>query len=200
MTHRFNSLKTTRRTHLPPIRKVGVLAILPLIAMLAVVPMPAANAYTFLCGRFAGSNPLIHYKFTQVAGWGQAATNNASAAWNNTSAPGTFGGTTGSDPEIDVYDNAYAATWWAQTEYVCSNGFWEGNEVQIFINTDTLGPLSDYATKLVMEHELGHAYGLNHQSMTCSGTRAVMEQGSEKFSCLGTAPWLDDVNGVIAKY
>lgn len=61
--------------------------------------------------------------------------------------------------------------------------------------------LSSYQKKLVAEHEIGHAYGLTHVTATCdSAAKAVMSQGSIKFSCVGTPRWPDDVSGVNAKY
>jgi hypothetical protein len=68
--------------------------------------------------------------------------------------------------------------------------------------SDTSG-LSSYQLNLVVMHEFGHAQGLAHSSSTCSSSntnKKVMSQGTDKFSCTGTAPWADDENGVNAKY
>lgn len=176
---------------------------LSLVVIDSAADIAPASAYTWTCGKFSGSDPLIRYKFTQVAGWGHTAVNGAAAAWNGKSVPGTFGETTGT-PEIDIYDNAYGTQWWAVTEGSCSGGQWGGNHAAISINTQMMDSMTAYQQKLVMEHELGHAYGLDHVSMTCADDdalpKAVMEQGSGKFSCSGAAPWDDDQDGVRNKY
>ena len=53
----------------------------------------------------------------------------------------------------------------------------------------------------ILEHELGHAYGLNHSGLTCAAPGpSVMVQGEGKFACGGTPPWAEDVNGVTDRY
>lgn len=106
------------------------------------------------------------------------------------------------DPNIEIYDAGYADDFWAQNSGDCEifGSDWSGNEVVQRYNTRTTTGLSATNKAYVVVHELGHAYGLAHRSMTCSTGRSVMEQGEEKFSCAGSPPWADDQNGVIEKY
>ena len=85
--------------------------------------------------------------------------------------------------------------WWS---YGCSSGVFSSHEGKIYFN-DVHMPNSTYAKKVVAVHELGHAYGLDEEYMSCYSTPKVMEQGSEKWSlvgnCSSSPPWADDVNG-----
>ncbi|MBD3389126.1 MAG: matrixin family metalloprotease [Candidatus Altiarchaeales archaeon] len=78
---------------------------------------------------------------------------------------------------------------------ITGDGIWDGNEVQIDFNTRIMADYTAYEKKLTAEHEIGHAYGLDHES------GCVLMNGSEDyFWCGGTFPKSDDVNGVEAIY
>ena len=160
-----------------------------------------ASAYTFLCGKYAGSNPTITYRFYDVTLYDQDRFNEAQNAWDATSAPGYFTPTTGSDPMVEFRDDFYAWGAWAQTLYTCTSGTWTGDEVEIQYNHRTTGGLGQRDDRMILEHELGHAYGLNHSGLTCAAPGpSVMVQGEGKFACGGTPPWAEDVNGVTDRY
>ncbi|MBO9522045.1 MAG: hypothetical protein J7518_10960 [Nocardioidaceae bacterium] len=183
---------------------VGTLSAAMMAAAAVVcVPWPA-SAYNLNCGKFDGPNPTITYRFFDVGpGW-ENAFNQAQYRWDVVHVPGRFVPTSSSDPMIEVRDGSYADDFWARTSWTCPilpwQTNWIGNEVKQKYNTRTTGSLSAENKKYVAIHELGHAYGLAHESMTCSSGPAVMEQGSEKFHCAGLPPWQDDQNGVIDKY
>lgn len=166
------------------------------------IPASSAAAYTHHCGKFAGTDPSITYRYYDVGSTWNVAFSNAQSAWDVTSAAGVFTyAPSDGDPMVSVNDGSYADGWWATTSWVCSLASYLGNEVDIYFDTVTTAELTTYGRKLVAEHELGHAYGLDHTSVTCDSVlKAVMQPGGNKFTCSGTPPWPDDVNGVNAKY
>lgn len=141
----------------------------------------------------------IQYRFFSVGSSYVTAFHDGEAAWDATSAPGYFGEHSWSfDPEIEVYDDAYEWTDWARTEATVTppDPTWDGNEVRIKFNTTQMDSFTAYEKKIVAEHELGHAYGLDeNNNQGC----VVMKQGADKFTC-GSMPTDDDVAGVEAIY
>ncbi len=165
---------------------------------LLVLTAPPAGAYELLGGKYDdGSIDPISYRFFSVDSAYETAFKNAEAAWDATSAPGYFQEQSWSwDPEINVIDEYYVGSFHAQTLYtITGDGTWDGNEVQIAFNTRTMGGLSAYEQQLTAEHEIGHAYGLDHET-GC----VIMHENSYYFTCGGTFPKADDVNGVHAIY
>ncbi|MER5971327.1 hypothetical protein ABT112_16575 [Streptomyces sp. NPDC002055] len=68
-------------------------------------------------------------------------------------------------------------------------------------NSREMRSLAKREKYLVAEHEIGHAYGLGHEALTCRNPGpSVMKQGTVKFGCHSDGPWYDDVQGVLAKY
>jgi hypothetical protein len=165
---------------------------------LLVVTAPSAGAYELYGGKYDdGSIDPISYRFFSVNAAYETAFKDAEAAWDATSAPGYIQEQSWSwDPEINVIDGYYVGDFYAQTLCtITGDGTWDGNEVQIDFNTRTLDSKSAYEKKLTAEHEIGHAYGLDHET-GC----VIMHEYSYYFTCGGTFPKADDVNGVHAIY
>ena len=170
-----------------------------------IISVSTADAWTHHGCKYSGSNPTIDYKFVNVTSRNTTAIETAQANWDGTSAPGYFRPDNAwRDSEVDIFDGNYSSTAWAWVSWSCkNNGVYTSNEVDLSINHNTTGSgsLTTGELAIVMVHELGHAYGLGHSSLTCSSPGpAVMRQGTGKFSCSGTAPWTNDVDGVHARY
>lgn len=166
---------------------------------------PPAQAYTKLCGKFFGvdGNDPISYRYYSITTTYYNAFNSAQGRWDATKAPGYFRyEKNNGDPEIEVRDASYAWGDWARTSWQgCTFGYWSYDEVKLSFNSRTMKGLSAREKKIVAEHEIGHAYGLGHESLGCSNPGpAVMRQGQTKFGCGGDGPWYDDVQGVKSKY
>ena len=158
---------------------------------------PPAGAWaTHGCRYDPASISPISYRYFAVTQPYRTAFGTAQSDWDATTAPGWFDEqSTSLDPEVNVVDDHLSATWWAQASWSCTGGgLYGGNEVQIQFNERTMAGLSAFERHVVAEHEIGHAYGLDHVD-NC----AVMKQGDAKFTC-GAMPAADDVNGVHHVY
>lgn len=159
-----------------------------------------ADAYVLNGCKFAGTSPAISYRRYSLTSSIETAFVGGQAAWDASSAPGYFYDTTSSTPNIPVYDAYYAGSWWAVASGGCDPGgfkTWYNDRVTIKFDQGDMASLAADEKEMVAIHELGHAYGLAHTNLTCSSPGpAVMRQGSAKFSCSGSAPWSNDVDGV----
>jgi len=167
-------------------------------------PTPAAQAYAFLsCGRFGETS--VTYDTGIVLDY-LPRIEAAIDAWNDkgSAVPGAIkpsSSTAGA--HIFFYRISSSFSYWAATEGDCnSNGNWKSGDVSIQLNDATMTALANGQRRRVIEHEIGHAYGLAHMPSGCSATHAVMVQGESKWNCgwTGVSPWADDVNGVAAIY
>ena len=175
----------------------AVLGSLVVLSSACVVGGPVDEPFKKMGCRFdpASISP-IQWRFFSVASTTEGTFRFAQAAWTNTSAPGYFEESSGSwDPEINVTDDALdRGDVVAQMNYKCVDGYFDGNEVEIQYNTDVFGTRGPRELTIHGEHELGHAYGLDH----VLGCR-LMVQGEFKYTC-GDMPTQDDINGVKAVY
>ena len=148
---------------------------------------------------------MISYKFLNSNLTWNDRYHEARDNWNGTAVPGTIVfDSANPDPSIEIVSGSYASeSFWAQTTGGCAGGgaTWAGNEVTITNNMTTIGGLTNQNLRWVAIHELGHAYGIDHVPTSCAGTtKNIMSQGAGKFACTGTPPFVDDQNGVIARY
>lgn len=171
--------------------------------LLVATPM-AANAYETLgCYFDEDVTPSVTFKFRNVTTTYQAAFYVGRSNWDGDTGGTTWlQSTTSNDPNIDVYDLDYTWSSWATTSWWgCTGAGWWYDEVSIRFNTRTMASLSATEKGIVATHEIGHAYGLDHTSLGCSSPGpSVMRVGSSKFSCSGTPPWQDDINGWASIY
>jgi hypothetical protein len=172
-------------------------------AIVLAVAVPAYGWTHHGCKYDSGVTPSITYKYHSMETAYKNAFTTAQSEWDKDTGYSTtyFTTTTGGDPNIDVYDGSYAGSWSAQTSWSC---WWivntyVGDEVAIKFNKNHMDGTSTRGKWVTASHELGHALGLGHVSMTCSYAK-VMEQGTEKYGCSGNPPWTDDINGWENRY
>ena len=190
------------------IKGVANLLLLALFAAAFVVTIPDFEAGAYVEGRckFAGTNPTIDYRFYAVASIYQSAFNSGQSAWDSTAAPGYFRySPSDPDPEINVYEFWDTAGPLAFIAGGCPSGTgqtWNNDEVNISFNDYRLADDTTTERKLTAIHELGHAYGLQHEAKSC-GHKAVMANNSRWVmnNCDDPyAPYADDIAGVIFHY
>ncbi len=170
----------------------------------------AASAWerTELGCRFEGHEPMIHYTVDDLTPYHQRAATTAANLWNETDAPGSFIKVDSTVQTLDVKftytDDPDAPA--MITQYPCGNDVFYDWPVRIVINRTTpwFYERTERELAMLMAHELGHAYGLDHTYDTgascATGTPSIMQQGTAKFSCQGDGPFADDVAGVKAIY
>lgn len=169
-----------------------------------------AQAYTFIGCKFDGTNPEIDIESYTLAGYTQPL-ENAVDAWNTENVPGHFDLSPGSASiEVKITQWSSIEDYWGSTPGADDCPYAKGtgnshvysNKVEMYLNDATMASLSGPQRRLVIIHELGHAYGLWHMPVGCGQTKAVMQQTATKWTCnwSGNAPWADDVDGVKARY
>lgn len=178
---------------------------LMIAASILTISAAQADAWTHHGCKYKGTSPTIDYKFVNVSDRNETAIETAQANWDLTDSPGYFRPDNfWRDSNIDIFDGNFATNnAWAWVSLRCrNNGNYRSNEVDLTINESTTGAglLTEEELSIVVVHELGHAYGLDHTNLTCATGPSVMRQGQAKFACAGTAPWNDDVDGVNERY
>jgi len=178
-----------------------IVAVASAIATFLLMVVVASEAWAYnLHGCEYDNNSIspIQYRFFSVGDNYENASQGAANAWNGVSVPGRFEEhSTSLDPEVNITDGTTSTNLWAFTSWGCNGGRYSGNEVNVEFYTNNMSGLSAYEKKIVAEHELGHAYGLD-DTANQTGCR-VMRTGSHKFTC-GTMPASDDISGVQAIY
>lgn len=183
-----------------------LIILLHLMALLGAIVLPSsAEAYLLNGCKFPGSNPNIEIKYMHVTDTYKSATNTAQNRWDadTPNYGGYFTVTTGSDPEIKVYDSYYSETWYAIAAGGCDSGGgqeWYNDLVLIKYNFNTMDDLSSSEKIQIGIHELGHALGLAHSYHGCSspGPAVMKSDALYGLNVCGddTAPFQDDIDGV----
>ena len=138
----------------------------------------------------------ISYRSFSVASKYETAVKDAATKWNAQSVPGYFAEhSTSWDPEINVTDGVYPGTWIAVVSYNCSGAYYSGGEVNFKWDTNTASSYTKGQLKKIGVHELGHAYGLDHEYGA-----VAMNADPSVFLNIGGLPKTDDINGVSAAY
>jgi hypothetical protein len=166
------------------------------------VPHSPAQAYALHGCKFAQGAPLYVQRGSNTGGWFWDRSREAFARWNSTNTPTSFGVTTDRPGNVVITEFTFAdSTVTAQMVGACSGGVWSGHSVTIRWATGLHNRLTYAQGRMVGTHEFGHALGLDHTYPSCSGTKSVMVQGSNKWACgWGLEPWADDINGVHYLY
>lgn len=186
----------------------AVVVIAIVTAVLSAGPAWAIPSYNGC--KFPGASPTIQYKYYSVESQQQTAHGAGASAWNASSADGSFALTTGTDPEIKVYDGEYSFSGVAQTVGGCPSGGgqnWTNDIVTISYDISKMSGYSSTGRRLIATHELGHAYGLAHAVWLGCGIgtanwSVMTPQSVEVYSDCGnsSAPYPNDVSYVNALY
>jgi len=103
--------------------------------------------------------------------------------------------------QINVTDeNAGSSGFDGRTIYSCSAGYFSGT-VYVAVNRYYAQSYSQEGRTQVYVHELGHALGLAHTTVTLCNNVPIMYPSSDRyFRCGISTPQTDDINGIKAMY
>lgn len=141
----------------------------------------------------------------------------AASSWNTVVNPAKMGRTyTYSSRQLSIFDTNAGNVGWsgitrmpgtATSMPTCTSGRWVEGEMEIALNSYYLSTYSPAARKGVVIHEMGHAFGLAHNTLTIpcyTGIQvvAIMYPSDSRFStaCPVFTPMADDVLGVNTLY
>lgn len=157
--------------------------------------------------RWPGSNPYI--EFYMITG-NQAyvdATKTAAARWNNTTVPGTIGEESPYpvDEEFRVRTtNSGSSGPYAWVAGGCLPDIYWNAPLNLWYNTGQMDSFSVEEKNVTAIHEIGHVYGLDHETTaTCGTTQTglMYPDPAKKYrDCGWTTPTSDDRSGVHAIY
>lgn len=160
------------------------------------LPAPSAHAYEVNGCKYGGTNPTIRYQLVSMgAGW-TTAFQVGQAAWDATSAPGFFTQVYDASRNLQAEDADYSFGAPAQQYGLCVGGIWRDNLSFIQFDTSYLAGYSSYQEEVVAIHEIGHAYGLAHETYTTCTIPSVMVYALAFICAPFDPPWVDDVAGV----
>ena len=134
----------------------------------------------------------------------KTATNFTRNAWNADTPgyAGWFSKTTGTDPEIKVYDDSYAQSWSGLASGGCASGGsqpWYNDLVTVKINLNHIDGMNALERVDLVIHEFGHALGLAHSTFGCSWPGPVIMREDALYAgqvCDRTdSPFQNDISG-----
>ncbi len=186
-------------------RRLFTTSVIAVFAATAVwVGASAASAYELNgCKYDSAQPPSITYKGHSLPAAYAAAVSTGQFNWDGKTGSTTyFVSTTSSDPNIDIYtvSSIPGGASALMTGACWPVGTWKYDEVRIDFATSVMDSYSADAKARVAAHELGHAYGLAHESANCASSPAVMWNSTAMFGCWGSWPWADDVAGWDSLY
>ncbi len=189
-------------------RRIAAITTATLVgAVAAVVPQQSANAYSFIGCKWSTSaikyyvpSPLISFPVWLGASASWAGLD-ATMAWANIASPHFYGTNEGRGNTV-AWTGVTRARGTVQSPPSCPGGLFQTGQVEVVLNWTAITSYSDAQKQGVAAHELGHAFGLAHNSTLSGGVPvAIMYPFDNLRNSNGiTAPKNDDKAGVNALY